>query len=298
MSKKLIEGLIIRAYNSFYYVKPTDSDDILTCKLRGRFKQERFSLLVGDRVLVELGKDGTTGSIDEILPRSSFLLRPAVANLEQVILVFAMRQPDYSLMLIDKMLALYSKSGVELVLCFNKFELAAGDQQILCDIYENIGYKLLFTSARDGIGVDGLRQCLQGKISAFAGPSGVGKSSLLNALQPGLALQTGELSDKIGRGKHTTRYSQLLDLNIGGYIADTPGFSSVDTELFREDNLSSLFVDIKKISQGCKFASCKHDQEPSCAVKEAVESGELTGSRYENYMNILQEIKELRDKRR
>lgn len=296
MSKELREGLVIRAYNSFYYVKPINSEELITCKLRGRFKQGRFSLLVGDRVLLEMSKDGT-GSIDQILPRSSYLLRPAVANLEQVILVFAVKQPDYSLMLIDKMLALYSKSGVQLILCFNKCELAAEGQRSLRNIYEAIGYKVLFTSAKDNIGLDELRACLQGKISAFAGPSGVGKSSLLNALQPGLALQTGEVSDKIGRGKHTTRYSQLLDLDIGGYIADTPGFSSVDSELFRDDNLSNLFVDIRALAQGCKFSSCKHDQEPECAVKAAVAYGELTVSRYENYLNILREVKELRDKR-
>lgn len=297
MSKQLIEGLVIRAYNSFYYIKPDESAELITCKLRGRFKQERFSLLVGDRVSAEIAKDGT-GSIDKILPRSSFLLRPAVANLQQVVLVFAMRQPDYSLMLIDKMLALYSKSGVQLVLCFNKCELATEGQDTLRNIYEKIGYKVLFTSVKSRLGIEELQTLLKGKISAFAGPSGVGKSSLLNELQPGLALQTGEVSDKIGRGKHTTRYSQLLDLDMGGYIADTPGFSSVDTELFRDDNLGSLFVDIRELAQGCKFTSCKHDQEPECAVKAAVNSGELNAGRYENYLSILHDIKELRDKRR
>lgn len=294
MSKQLIEGAVIRAYNSFYYVKADRQEELIVCKLRGRFKQERFSLLVGDRVSVEVAKDGT-GSINTILPRTSCLLRPAVANLEQVILVFAIKQPDYSLMLIDKMLALYSKSGVRLVLCFNKCELDESEQSKLRSLYEPIGYKVLFTSAKKMLGIEELRDCLHNKITAFAGPSGVGKSSLLNALQPGLELQTGDVSDKIGRGKHTTRYSQLLNLNMGGYIADTPGFSSVDTELFRDDNLSSLFVDIRELARGCRFGSCRHDQEPGCAVKEAVDSGELAVSRYENYLSILREIKELKE---
>lgn len=292
MSKQFIEGLVIRAYNSFYYIRAAQQEALITCKLKGRLKKERFSLLVGDYVRVELAADGT-GSIDQILPRSSFLLRPAVANLEQVILVFAMRQPDYSLMLIDKMLALYSKSNVQLVLCFNKCELA-DEQAVLRNLYEQIGYKVLFTSTKTMSGIEELRACLQGKISAFAGPSGVGKSSLLNVLQPGLELQTGDVSDKIGRGKHTTRYSQLLNLNTGGYIVDTPGFSSVDTEVFKDDNLSELFRDIKVIARGCKFSSCKHDQEPACAVKEAVDSGQLPASRYDNYLVVLRELKELK----
>lgn len=289
----LIEGLVIRAYNSYYYVQTAVQSELITCKLRGKFKKGRFALTVGDRVKILLDGENNA-SIEEILPRHNSLLRPVVANVEQVLLVFAMRDPDYSLTLIDKMLALYAKAKVRVVLCFNKSELEVAEQEHLKQLYGKIGYPVLFVSAREKLGLQKLKECLQDKITVLAGPSGVGKSSILNAIQEGLKLNTGELS-KISRGKHTTRYSELLKLDFGGYIADTPGFSSVDNELFKGDNLTELFEDIRQVAKGCKFSSCKHDQEPNCAVKQAVATGEISSSRYQTYLTIYQELKALRD---
>lgn len=293
MIKQHIVGIVIRAYNSYYYVQTEVCEELITCKLRGKFKKNRFALTVGDRVKILLDGDNHA-SIEEILPRTNSLVRPVVANVEQVLLVFAMRDPDYSLTLIDKMLALYAKAKVRVVLCFNKSELELTEQAQLRQLYGNIGYQILFVSAREKLGLQELKECLQNKITVLAGPSGVGKSSILNAIQEGLKLNTGELS-KISRGKHTTRYSELLKLDFGGYIADTPGFSSVDNELFKDDNLTELFEDLRQVARACKFSSCKHDQEPSCAVKEAVATGEIAGSRYQTYMTIYQELKGLRD---
>ena len=286
---KCIEGTVIRAYNSYYYVQTKIQAELITCKLRGKFKKIRFALAVGDRVKILLDGDNHA-SIEEILPRTNSLLRPVIANVEQVLLVFAMRDPDYSLTLIDKMLALYAKAKVRVVLCFNKSELEIEQQEILSQLYTKIGYQVLFVSAREKLGLDKLQECLCDKITVLAGPSGVGKSSLLNALQEGLTLNTGELS-KISRGKHTTRYSELLKLDFGGFIADTPGFSSVDNELFKDDNLTELFEDIRKSAQMCKFTSCKHDQEPHCGVKQAVAEGLIANSRYQTYLAIYNDLK-------
>lgn len=289
-----IEAIVIKAYNSFYYVKAQDMEELLTCKLRGKFKQQRFSLLVGDKVLVSPKGQGEA-TIEQILPRSNALTRPAVANVEQIILVLAIKTPDYSYMLIDRLLALYERVKVGITICFNKCELASeGELEQLRKLYKPIGYEVIFTSTKQQLGIESLKRRLQNKVSVFAGPSGVGKSSLLNELQPGLALNIGAVSDKIGRGKHTTRYSQLMPLDIGGYIADTPGFSSVEAEFLKEDNLNELFKDIQKYSRECRFSSCKHDKEPQCAVKQAVEVGELSLSRYDNYLSLIHEIAAMR----
>ncbi len=292
--RNYIEGLVIKAYNSFYYVKTEQSEELFTCKLRGKFKQERFSLLPGDRVHL-VPEENTKGVIDTILPRTNTLLRPAVANAQQVVLVFAVRQPDYSYVLMDKMLALYAKTGLPVLLCFNKAELVDVDEEnSLRNLYGNIGYNVCFCSALQERGLEELSSYLQNKISVFAGPSGVGKSSLLNLLQNDIRLETGVVSDKIGRGKHTTRYSQLLVLNEGGYIIDTPGFSSVDTKLFKDDNISDLFVEIKQSARACRFASCSHTHEPDCMVKQALAEGALSQSRYESYLQLYNEVKQLR----
>lgn len=291
---KKTEGLVIKTYNSFYYIKIPQETNLIPCKLRGKFKQQRFSLLPGDNVQIIIDNN-STGTIEDILPRTSALARPAVANVNQVVLVFAMCQPNYSYTLIDKMLALYAKTNLKIVICFNKSELGSEEEQLaLQKIYGSIGYSLIFCSAQNKTGLNNLTACLDQNISVFAGPSGVGKSSLLNLLQYNVNLITGAVSDKIGRGKHTTRYSELLSLDSGGYIVDTPGFSSVETRMFQDDNISDLFIEIKKLAKNCRFSSCNHNNEPDCAVKYALETGNLSLTRYESYLQLYTEVKQLR----
>lgn len=284
----LLEGRVMRAYNGYYYVD-SSLQELVTCKLRGKIKQKRFSLLVGDQVQFSLEAD-KSGIIHNILPRLNALTRPAVANVQQVILVVALREPQYNFILLDKLLALYAKVKTEVVLCFNKSDLITVQEKAkLYQLYNQIGYKIIFTSTYTEDGIEELKECLKDKVTVFAGPSGVGKSSLLNKLQSGLNLDTGEVSIKIKRGKHTTRFAQLIKLSFGGYLADTPGFSNVESEVFAGENLSELFYDIKELSKACRFTGCRHDREPDCAVKAAV-GKELAVSRYESYMNIMSDL--------
>jgi ribosome biogenesis GTPase len=282
------EGVVLRAYSSYYYIQ--SEQDIYECKLRGRFKKERFSLFVGDRVRIQVQTDGT-GMIEEILPRRSLLTRPTVANVDQVVLTFAARNPDINLSLVDRFLVLAEHAELDIIICINKFDLA--DQQAtqdIMDIYHNVGYTVIGTAAKTGMGVDILKNRLKDRTTVFAGPSGAGKSTLLNAIQAGFALQTGEVSEKIGRGKHTTRFAQLLALNIGGFVVDTPGFSNIEFGDFSTESLAAYFPEMAE--RGCKFKPCLHWKEPQCQVKEAVEQGQIARIRYEHYLQFLAEIKE------
>ena len=282
------EGVVLRAYSSYYYIQ--SEQDIYECKLRGRFKKERFSLFVGDRVIIQVQTDGT-GMIEEILPRQSLLTRPTVANVDQAVLTFAAQNPDINLSLVDRFLVLAEHAKLEIIICINKFDLAnqQATQEIM-DIYRNIGYTVIGTTAKTGMGIDILKEHLKDRTTVFAGPSGAGKSTLLNAIQAGFALQTGEVSEKIGRGKHTTRFAQLLALDIGGFVVDTPGFSNIDFADFRTDNLAYYFPEMAEA--GCKFKPCLHWKEPQCQVKEDVEQGLINRVRYEHYLQFLTEIKE------
>lgn len=284
------EGVVLRAYSGYYYIQ--SEQDIYECKLRGRFKKERFSLFVGDRVTIQVQADGT-GMIEEIRPRRSLLTRPTVANVDQAVLTFAARNPDINLSLVDRFLVLAEQADLDIIICINKFDLAnEQNTQQLMSMYSAVGYRVIGTAAKAGMGIEILKDLLKGRTTVFAGPSGAGKSTLLNAIQAGFALQTGEVSEKIGRGKHTTRFAQLLALDIGGYVVDTPGFSNIEFTEFRLDNLASCFPEIAALQGECKFKPCMHWKEPQCRVKEAAEQGLIAQSRYEHYLQFMAEIKD------
>lgn len=285
----MLSGIVIKAYNSYYYVQTADK--IAMCTLRGRFKKERFSLLVGDKVeYTATGID--KGVIEEILPRRSMLKRPMVANVDQVILTFAAASPDINIALVDRFLVLAELSSLKIVLCINKTDLASSDElSKIAALYTHIGYPVILLSAKNGTGIDELRFVLNDQISVFAGPSGVGKSTILNNIEPGLQLVTGTVSEKIGRGKHTTRFAQLLSLTAGGFVVDTPGFSLTEFSDINENELMHCFMDFAEFIPKCKFSSCLHFKEPQCAVKHAVLENAISQQRYDSYLEILTEIK-------
>ncbi len=282
-------GIVVKAYSSYYYVQT--GAKVTPCSLRGRFKKERFSLLVGDEVRYSAAGP-EKGVIEEIMPRRSLLKRPMVANVDQVVLTFAAVNPDIGTALVDRFLVLAEWSGLETILCINKTDIADTSALApLAELYRSVGYPVLQVSAKTGVGVEGLRRRLYERITVFAGPSGAGKSSLLNALQPGLELVTGEVSHKIGRGKHTTRFAELLPLAGGGFVVDTPGFSLTEFAEIGEPELQHYFREIAAAASGCKFSSCLHAKEPQCAVKQAVAGGAIARSRYESYLEVLEEIR-------
>lgn len=286
----MLQGIVVKAFNSYYFVQT--SDKVTMCTLRGRFKKERFSLLVGDEVnYIMTGEE--KGVIEYILPRRSMLRRPMVANVNQVILTFAAVNPDINSVLVDRFLVLAELSGLEIVICINKVDLTDMNEIVsLAELYQSIGYPVLTLSAKHNIGISELKEKLFSKISVFAGPSGAGKSTILNAIEPGLQLMTGEVSEKIGRGKHTTRFAELLPLAGGGFVVDTPGFSFTEFNDVSEAELMYCFPELAKVSNECKFNTCLHFKEPQCAVKQAVLDGRIAQQRYDSYIEVLTEIKE------
>lgn len=287
------QGRIIKNYMGYYYVE-TESKEIFTCKVKGRMKQNLFSLCTGDFVAIET--EGSEGMITDILPRKNFLLRPIMANIDLVIVSASCVNPDFSFLLTDKLLALAEAAKIPAIICLNKKDLAPSGLVEKCvEVYERIGYKVFPISAKYGSGIDELKAEVSGKITVFAGPSGVGKSSTLNAIEPGLKLVTGEVSEKIGRGKHTTRFAQLMPF-AGGYLADTPGFGNLNMEEMVMEKLPTAFREFTLYAPSCRFTTCTHSHEPGCAVKEAVEAREIELSRYQSYLTIMQEIKTKKEK--
>ena len=279
------QGRVIKAYNSFFYVETEGA--LVTCKLRGKFKK-RQGVYPGDLVDVRLLPDGT-GVVERLLPRESLMRRPLVANVDQVVLTFAAAQPDPHPLLVSRFLVLAEWSGLARILvCVNKSDLPPAAEESF-KVSEAAGYQVLHVSAQTGAGVDALRRELENHITCFAGPSGVGKSSLLNAIEPGLSLQTGHVSEKIKRGRHTTRVAELLPF-AGGYIVDTPGFSSMELDGIDEQLLPSYFPEFRPYLGHCRFSPCSHSHEPDCAVKEAVAAGNIPQERYDAYLSILEEI--------
>lgn len=286
-------GIVIKAYSGFYYVKEDATSVVFECKLRGRFKKEKNEAIPGDRVRFEDLGNGS-GVIEEIAPRTTLLTRPMVANVEQVIVTFAATNPDLHYKLLDQFLIMAEASELHIVICLNKVDLLKNPEEAkqMLKFYEEIGYKTVYCSAKGGYGIDQLSEILQDKLSVFAGASGVGKSALLNAVQPGLQLVEGEISKKIKRGRHTTRHVELLQLNHGGMVADTPGFSYFELEFITPEELPYLFPEMIDYIGQCRFQNCTHDHEPKCAIKSAVQAGEIREERYANYVSILKEIQE------
>lgn len=290
MEKNGLAGVVIRATSGFYYVQ--SGVHVIACKLRGRMKQIRYSVCVGDRVQFTATGEAV-GAIEQILPRDSFLKRPEVANVNQSIITFAASHPRVDFGLLDRFLVLAELSEIPAVICINKIDMA-DPEELKPDlaIYERMGYPVILVSAKTGAGIAELKKILYGKVSVFAGPSGVGKSSLLNAIEPGLSLTTGELSQKIGRGKHTTRVAELLVLSGGGFVVDTPGFSFTEFIEMNPEDLRFQYREFRDVLAGCHFSSCIHQKEPQCAVKNAVTAGIIAASRYESYCELLQEIQQ------
>ena len=291
-------GLVVRSYSGYYYV---DCDGtIVTCKVKGHMKQKRFTLYTGDRVQIERNpaEEKAEGMIVSVLPRRNYLLRPTVANLDLIVLVQALVQPDFSYLIMDKLLVMAEKAGIPVLIVLTKADLAdpAKAEQV-ASIYRNLHYETHVISAKTGKGIDSLQVRLAGKVSAFGGPSGVGKSTALNAIQPGVTRTTGEISNKIHRGRHTTRFTELTPFN-GGYLADTPGFGNVLMDHMLPEELASCFPEFKTVEADCKFSPCSHIHEPVCGVKDAVKAGKIAASRYTSYLEIYEELKENKERNR
>jgi ribosome biogenesis GTPase len=284
-------GKIIKGIAGFYYVQVADSC-VYECKAKGAFRKDKIKPLVGDDVEIDvISEEEMTGNVIRILPRKSELIRPAVANVDQALLIFATKSPEPNLNLLDRFLCMMEEQELPITICFNKDDLAdEGFQQQMRDTYEPAGYKVIFTSAKEEAGIEIIKDVLKGKTSTVAGPSGVGKSSIVNLLTQGKVMETGEVSEKIGRGKHTTRHSELLYLGDDTYIMDTPGFSSLFVPKVEPTDLYRLFPEFVGPAENCRFTGCAHHKEPDCGVKAAVESGEIAASRYENYLQIYSEM--------
>ncbi len=288
------KGIIMKAIAGFYYVNI--GKQTIECRARGIFKKRKLSPLVGDRVEISIDKeDDTKGRIEEVFKREVELVRPPVANVTQALIVFAIKSPDPNINLLDKLLAICEYRGLRATLCFNKVDLVSAEAiKEAEDIYKLAGYNVISTSATNSISIEELKEALKDEITVFAGPSGVGKSSLLNEIQEGLKLQVGELSKKIARGKHTTRHSELIELNSGGMVVDTPGFTSLDINEIEVDDLGDCFIEFHEVAGPCKFSNCKHINEPGCGVKKALTAGEISRSRYSSYTYFLNKLEEHR----
>ena len=288
-----MQGKIIKGIAGFYYVHVVESG-VYECKAKGIFRKDGIKPLVGDDVEIEITHEADMeGNIMAILPRRNELVRPAVANIDQALVIFAVTKPRPHFNLLDRFLVMMERKKIPTVLCFNKTDIAGEDEiEELKKIYAGCGCSLLFTSAREEKNIEELKALLRGKTTTVAGPSGVGKSSLINRLQSEVQMETGTISRKIERGKHTTRHSELIVLGENSYIVDTPGFSSLYVDGFEKEELKYCFPEFSEYEGSCRFGGCDHIHEPGCAVKEAVEAGTIHRVRYEDYVGIYREIQE------
>ena len=291
--KEIRNGRIIKGIGGFYYVET--EEQLYSCKARGVFRKKGITPLAGDLVEIRLGEDGT-GYVEEILPRKNFLTRPPVANIDQLIVVTSVCDPSPNTLLIDEAIAAAEDKEIEPVVVVSKTDLESGEW--LRDIYEKAGIPFFAVSSVTDEGIEAVKSLLKGKVTAFTGNSGVGKSSLLNRIDPRLALETGEISQKLGRGRHTTRKVELSKLGNDTYVADTPGFSSISLEqcdLVRKENLQFCFREFEPYRNQCKFPSCSHTCEKGCAVLQAVQEGQIHLSRHTSYVAMYNEVKDLKE---
>ncbi len=291
-----MQGKIVKGIAGFYYVHIAGFG-IYECKAKGIFRKEGKKPLVGDNVEIDLlSEEDKEGNIRAILPRKNELIRPAVANVDQALVVFAMQRPKPHFNLLDRFLVMMERKDIPVILCFNKRDIATeDDMNSLRKIYQSSGYQVIFISARMEECIDEIRKTLKGKTTTVAGPSGVGKSSLINCLQKNIRMETGDISRKIDRGKHTTRHSELIEVDEDAYIMDTPGFSSLYVNDFRKEELKYCFPEFAAYEGKCKFNGCDHVHEPDCAVKAALSEEKIHMVRYQSYLEL---YKELKDKRR
>ena len=288
-------GKIIKGIAGFYYVNDGENR-VYQCRAKGIFRNRKIKPLVGDNVEFSiLDEEAGEGNIDEILPRKNALVRPAAANVDQALVLFALTQPSPNLNLLDRFLVMMAMEEIPVVICFNKADLGDGAmEEEYKKIYEGAGYEVHFISARTDLGMDQVRELLRGRTTVLAGPSGVGKSSLTNRIQPEASMETGGISRKIERGTHTTRHSELFFVAKDTYMMDTPGFSSMYTPEIEASELKEFFPEFAEFEDECRFLGCVHIGERVCGVKEAVKEGKISLSRYENYRLIYEELKQKR----
>ena len=281
-----MKGKIIKGIGGFYYIK-TD-EGLIECKARGKFRHKDMKPMVGDNVRIEV--ENGKGVIEDIYKRTSSLIRPTVANVTLAFVVFAIKNPDLNFDLLNRFLVLCESSNIKVVVCLNKVDLVdKNEKDELRQKINDIGYEVLFINAKEGIGVEDLKEMMEGNVTVLCGPSGAGKSTLINTLTAREHMETGKVSDKIGRGKHTTRHSELIEV-ADGFIVDTPGFSTLEVSFIEKDDLKYAFPDFNEYNDCCKFRGCMHYKEPSCALKNAVEQGKVNKYRYEFYIRTLKEI--------
>ena len=288
-----MRGKIVKGIAGFYYVNVAGSG-IYECRAKGIFRRDKKKPLVGDYVEIDvLDREEKEGNVVCILPRKNELIRPAVANVDQALVVFAVARPKPHLNLLDRFLIMMERMKIPAVLCFNKRDIAReAEMKNLKETYGSCGYPVLFTSAVREENIGELKVLVKGKTTVVAGPSGVGKSSLINLLQTGRYMETGEISGKIERGKHTTRHSELIEVDEDSYIVDTPGFSSLYSNDFEREELKLYFPEFFPYEGECKYHGCSHIHEPGCAVKEALNQGKIQRTRYRNYLELYEELKE------
>lgn len=289
-----MQGKIIRGIGGFYYINAGNS--IYECKAKGSFRKDGIRPLVGDDCIIDiLDEKNRLANITSILPRHSEIIRPAVANVDQAMIIFAISRPEPNFNLLDRFIIQISQKDLPCIIVINKMDLADDDQRReIEEAYVACGCRVVFTSVSNREGVEEIRKLIKGKTTTVAGPSGVGKSSMINLLQSAVKMQTGVLSDKIDRGKHTTRHSELIPIDEDTYILDTPGFSSLNLFDVSTDTLKDYYYEFEDYAAECRFLDCKHISEPDCGVKKAVENGEVSRLRYENYLTLYRECKEKR----
>jgi len=290
----MIQGTIIKGIGGFYYVKAADC--VYSCRARGKFRKDSLTPIVGDTVQIDVtDEEKKEGYVIKILPRKNELFRPQVSNIDLLLITFAVQDPEPSTALIDKLTVTAAARKIPCAICINKCDLNRDASQNYAEIYTKAGFLVLTVSAETGENVDALRELLKDKTTALAGNSGVGKSSLLNAIGESFNLKTGNVSDKIHRGKHTTRHTELFPLSFGGFVFDTPGFGSFEIENISYRDLPGLFPEISAHEGGCRFSGCSHIKEPDCSVKDALSEGKIPKSRYDSYTELYEELKKIKD---
>jgi|SRR3712207_718944 len=280
-----MQGIITKGIGGFYYVKVNDI--LIECKARGKFRYDGLTPMVGDKV--EILVDNNKGTIDKIYNRENSLIRPSVANISQAIVVFALRNPNVNQDLLNKFLMSCEYNNIKAIVCFNKIDLVEDEQsEEVVDMVKKAGYEVIFLNAKEGMGIDKIKEKLKDNVTVLCGPSGAGKSTTLNKLAGKELMATGDISEKLKRGKHTTRHSELIEIE-GGFLVDTPGFSSLNIDFIDKEDIKWCFPEFHDYMHNCKFTGCIHHKEPGCAVKKAVEDGIINKDRYDFYIKTIEE---------